>query len=121
MPRLEFYFFLFPLDLIQVQRYSATAAGAAVLPFILLMFFLSRWSGGLVARNGPRVPLIAGPLIAALGFALFAKPSVGRAIVENVLFRRDCSGAWHGGYSRTTDHGCDELSQSETCGRSFRN
>ena len=73
------FFFLFPLNLIQVQRYSATAAGAAMLPFILLMFFLSRWSGGLVARYGPRIPLIAGPLIAALGFALFAKPSVGES------------------------------------------
>ena len=71
------FFFLFPLNLIQVQGYSATAAGAAVLPLILLMFFLSRWSGGLVARYGPRVPLIAGPLIVALGFALFAAPSVG--------------------------------------------
>src|SRR5579871_3346665 len=71
------FFFLFPLNLIQVQGYSATAAGAAVLPLILLMFFLSRWSGGLVARYGPRTPLIAGPLIAALGFGLFAVPSVG--------------------------------------------
>jgi Major Facilitator Superfamily len=44
---------------------------------ILLMFFLSRWSGGLVARFGPRLPLIVGPLIAAVGFALFAWPSVG--------------------------------------------
>jgi EmrB/QacA subfamily drug resistance transporter len=70
------FFFLFPLNLIQVQEYSTTAAGAAVLPLILLMFFLSRWSGGLVARYGPTVPLIAGPLIAALGFALFAVPSV---------------------------------------------
>jgi MFS family permease len=43
---------------------------------ILLMFFLSRWSGGLVARYGPTVPLISGPLIAALAFALFAVPSV---------------------------------------------
>ncbi|HEY6390992.1 MAG TPA: MFS transporter, partial [Bryobacteraceae bacterium] len=40
--------FFFPLDLIQVQGYSATQAGAALLPFILLMFFLSRWSGGLL-------------------------------------------------------------------------
>ena len=55
----------------------ATAAGAAVLPMILLIFFLSRWSGGLVARYGRRGPLIIGPLIAALGFALFAVPSVG--------------------------------------------
>ena len=71
------FFFLFPLNLIQVQGYSTTAAGAAVLPLILLMFFLSRWSGGLVARYGPRSPLIIGPLIAALGFFLFAVPSVG--------------------------------------------
>jgi hypothetical protein len=47
-----------------------------MLPLILLMFLLSRWSGGLVARYGPRGPLIVGPLIAALGFGLFAKPSI---------------------------------------------
>ena len=71
------FFFLFPLNLIQVQEYSTTATGAAVVPLILLMFSLSRWSGGLVARYGPRGPLIIGPLIAALGFVLFALPSVG--------------------------------------------
>src|ERR1700678_3082464 len=66
------FFFLFPLNLIQVQGYSATATGAAILPLILLMFFLSRWSGGLVARYGSRGPLMIGPLIVALGFVLFA-------------------------------------------------
>src|SRR5712692_11581391 len=71
------FFFLFPLNLIQVQGYSATAAGAAVLPLILLMFLLSRWSGGLVSHYGPRGPLILGPVIVALGFGLFAVPSVG--------------------------------------------
>ncbi|MGA7591289.1 MAG: MFS transporter, partial [Candidatus Sulfotelmatobacter sp.] len=71
------FFFLFPLNLIQVQGYSATAAGAAVLPLILLIFFLSRWSGGLVTHYGPRLPLIIGPLVVALGFILFAVPEVG--------------------------------------------
>jgi EmrB/QacA subfamily drug resistance transporter len=71
------FFFLFPLKLIQVEGYSSTATGAAILPMILLMFFLSRWSGGLIARYGARLPLIAGPIVAALGFVLFAMPSTG--------------------------------------------
>jgi EmrB/QacA subfamily drug resistance transporter len=69
--------FFLPLNLIQVQGYSATAAGAALLPFILIMFALSRWAGRLVDRVGPRRPLIVGPLIAAVGFAAFVVPTTG--------------------------------------------
>ena len=69
--------YFFPLNLIQVQGYSAAAAGAALLPFIAIMFALSRWAGKLVDRFGPRPPLVIGPLIAGAGFALFALPSIG--------------------------------------------
>jgi EmrB/QacA subfamily drug resistance transporter len=69
--------FFLPLDLIQVQGYSPTSAGAATLPFILIMFGLSRWSGGLVKRYGSRLPLVIGPIIAGIGFALFTRPGLG--------------------------------------------
>jgi EmrB/QacA subfamily drug resistance transporter len=74
--------FLVPMNLIQVQRYTATQAGAALLPFPLIMFALSRWSGGLVARIGSRRPLTIGPAVAALGIALYARPGVGGSYWE---------------------------------------
>jgi EmrB/QacA subfamily drug resistance transporter len=64
--------FFFPMDLIQIQHYTTTQAGAAFLPFVAIMFGLSRWAGGLVARYGSRIPLTVGPLVAACGIALFA-------------------------------------------------
>jgi len=75
--------FFLPLNLIQVQHYTPTAAGAALLPFILIMSVLSRWSGGLVARYGPKLPLVIGPLVVASGYLLFMLPSVGGSYWTN--------------------------------------
>jgi EmrB/QacA subfamily drug resistance transporter len=69
--------FFLPFNLIRVQGYSTTAAGAAFLPFILIMFLGSRWAGGLVARVGGKLPLIVGPAITALGLGLIAVPGIG--------------------------------------------
>ncbi len=69
--------FLLPLDLIQVQHYTATEAGAALVPLAIIMFTLSRWAGGLINRVGPRIPLTIGPAIAAVGIALFARSGTG--------------------------------------------
>src|SRR5256886_13646598 len=68
--------FFLPFDLIQVQGYAPTFAGAAFVPFILLMFLLSRWAGGLVHRYGAKLPLAVGPMITAVGFFLFALPGI---------------------------------------------
>ena len=78
-------FFFLALNFVQVQKYSATAAGGALLPFIVFMFVLSRWSGGLVDRFGARLPLVIGPFVAAGGFAMFALPGVGASYIFGFL------------------------------------
>ena len=63
-------FFLLPFNLIQIQGYSATAAGAAFIPFPLLVGVLSRWSGGMIVRFGAKPLLITGPVLTGVGFIL---------------------------------------------------
>jgi MFS family permease len=66
--------FWLPFNLIQVQEYTATEAGAALLPAILILFALSRWTGALIGRYGAQLPLTIGPSIVAVAFLLFAIP-----------------------------------------------
>ena len=69
--------FLLPFNLIQVQHYSPAMAGGAFLPFVVTMSLLSRYSGALADRIGPRIPLTIGPVTAGAGFVLLAIPSIG--------------------------------------------
>ena len=66
-----------PFDLQNIHGYSPSAAGAAMLPFIIIMFVSSRWSGGLVATIGARLPLVAGALIEGVGFLAYARIGSG--------------------------------------------
>ncbi|APE27250.1 MFS transporter [Aurantiacibacter gangjinensis] len=63
---------LLPLMLINAYGYSATGAGAAMLPFPLIMGLLSRRVGGLATKLGIRRTLTIGPVLVGAGFALMA-------------------------------------------------
>ncbi len=65
-------FFFLPFVMIQARAYTPAAAGAAVLPLVIIVAALSRTAGAIADRVGPRLPLTVGPLIAAAGFLLFA-------------------------------------------------
>ena len=60
--------FFLPFLLMRVHGYSATQAGAAMLPFSILIGLGSRWTGGLTDHLGPRLPLVSGAVLAAVGF-----------------------------------------------------
>jgi EmrB/QacA subfamily drug resistance transporter len=81
--------FLLPFQLIQVRHYSPAEAGAAFLPFVGTMSLLSRFTGALADRIGPRVPLIVGPVLAGCGFLLLAlladRPTYWSAFFPGIL------------------------------------
>jgi len=60
--------FFIPLNLIQVQAYSETKAGLAILPFGILIAVLSRTAGAWTDKAGPKKPLIIGPVITGISF-----------------------------------------------------
>jgi predicted MFS family arabinose efflux permease len=63
-------FVLVPYVLIQAGGYTATQAGAALLPLPLVIAMASPAAGALAARVAPQWLLIAGPVIVAAGFLL---------------------------------------------------
>lgn len=68
--------FFMPIHLIHVRDYSAMAAGAAMLPFILMLSLLSHLAGWLADRYGARLLITFGPIIAGLGFAMLGWPGL---------------------------------------------
>ena len=78
-------FFLLPIELQQVAHYTPTGAGAALLPVTFLMLFLSARSGQLASRIGPRLQMSVGPIVVAIGLALFARVGPSGSYIADVL------------------------------------
>ena len=74
-----------PFGLIRLGGYSSTQAGAALLPFVLIMGFGASFAGDLADRFGPRLSLTVGPLIAACGLALLAFADFGKSYWAGVF------------------------------------
>lgn len=77
--------FFLPFDLIRVHGWSATLAGAAMLPFAVIMGLFSGAAGRLADRFGTRLALSLGPILAGVGLALLALPAPGAGYVDGPL------------------------------------
>ena len=76
---------LLPFVLIQAAGYSATAAGAALLPFPLVLALASPLMGGLAGRIGARAAADLGPLVVAAGFLLAMRIGARRRLLDRRL------------------------------------
>lgn len=77
--------FFLPFDLIRSHGFTASAAGAALLPFAAIMGLFSGVAGRIADRFGARLSLSLGPLLAAVGLLLLAAPTPGAGFVEGPL------------------------------------
>ncbi len=77
--------FLLPIQLQQVSGYTALESGISLLPVTVIMLLLSARSGALASRIGPRLQMTVGPLLLAVGLALFARIGPSGNYVTEVL------------------------------------
>ena len=77
--------FFLPFDLIRVQGWSATAAGAAMLPFAVVMGLFSGAAGRIADRFGARLSLSLGPVLTGVGLLLLALPGRGAGVFGGSL------------------------------------
>ncbi len=78
-------FLLLVLHLQVVAGFSPLVAGAALLPVTAIMLVFSARAGALAQRIGPRLPMTAGPLVAAAGLLLLRRVGPGASWLVDVL------------------------------------
>jgi EmrB/QacA subfamily drug resistance transporter len=77
-------FFWLVVTLQVVADWDALQAGLALLPITLLMLVFSARAGVLGDRLGPRIPMTAGPLLAAVGVAALSRVGPGASYLPDV-------------------------------------
>jgi EmrB/QacA subfamily drug resistance transporter len=77
--------FLLPIQLQRVVGLSALESGLALMPMTVVMLLLSSAAGRLAQRAGPRLPMTAGPLVAAVGLALLVRIAPGRSYLTTMF------------------------------------
>lgn len=70
---------LLPFFLIKIAMWHAIAAGASLLPVMVLIGLGSRFMGRMAARYGARLPLAAGSGLVCIGLALYARVPTANA------------------------------------------
>ncbi|MDE1668622.1 MFS transporter [Nocardia gipuzkoensis] len=78
-------FFLLVLELQLVAGYSPLMSGVATVPITLIMLLLSAPAGRWAQAHGPRIPMTAGPLLAAAGLVLLLRIGPETTYLTDVL------------------------------------
>lgn len=79
------YFLLLTLQLQVVAGWTPLAAGLSTIPVVVLTLALSRASGELAQRIGPRIPMTLGPVLLAAGTLLALRVGEDAVYVSDVL------------------------------------
>ena len=74
---LSIFMFILPIRLIVGGGRTATLSAAALLPFVVELFLLSRWTGLWASKAGPRTPLTLGSVLVAAGFVVLGLTGSG--------------------------------------------
>ncbi|MEU2037866.1 MFS transporter [Nocardia niwae] len=78
-------FFLLVLELQLVAGYSPLMSGVATVPVTLIMLAFSAPAGRWAQKHGPRIPMTAGPLLAAAGLVLLLRIGPDTVYLTDVL------------------------------------